>query len=219
MTASPHHTVRETVVGYLALAVLALFLLPLAPFIALAFLWANLRDARLVRLFRRQHPGRFGLLVYSNSPHWKRFIEERWIPLLADRCVVVNWSERSTWAAKHPLEQKVFRRFAGALEFNPIAIVLGRVAPHSERNSRNGSPTTGALDDGAEHMAYAPTAVRWAIGRLLFREREVQVIRFWRAFRDHKHGRHARLRAAELEMFTAFGVTPPDEIGVGQSSD
>ena len=198
-------------VGYLALAVLALFLLPLAPFIALAFLWANLRDAHLVRTFRKERPGRFGLLVYSNSPHWQRFIEERWIPRLEDRAVVVNWSERSTWATKHPLEQKVFRRFAGAFEFNPIAIVLARMeTPRGD--DANGAGAIGARSADAAREAPAVIALRWAIGRLLFRQREVRVVRFWRAFRDHKHGRSARLRAAELEMFAAFGVSPPDEI-------
>lgn len=212
-----HHGVRETVVGYFAVTVLALFLLPLSPFIALAFLWANLRDAHLVRSFRRQHPGRFGLLVYSNSPHWQRFIEERWIPGLADRAVVVNWSERSTWPVTHPLEQKVFHRFAGAREFNPIAIVLARVEPRRDRSSGGEGVAEEVREDGAASTA-AATAVRWAIGRLLFREREVRIIRFWRAFRDHKHGRSARLRAAELEMFAAFGVAPPDEMDVGQRS-
>jgi hypothetical protein len=35
----------------------------------------------------------------------------------------------------------------------------------------------------------------------------VQVIRFWQAFRDYKHGRNRALRAAESELAAAVGVT------------
>ena len=34
----------------------------------------------------------------------------------------------------------------------------------------------------------------------------VHVIRFWRAFRDHKHGKDRALRAAEAELAEAVGV-------------
>jgi hypothetical protein len=34
----------------------------------------------------------------------------------------------------------------------------------------------------------------------------VRVIRFWRAFRDYKHGRDRALRAAEAELASALGV-------------
>jgi hypothetical protein len=35
----------------------------------------------------------------------------------------------------------------------------------------------------------------------------VQVIRFWQAFRDYKHGKDHTLRAAEAELETALGVS------------
>ena len=34
----------------------------------------------------------------------------------------------------------------------------------------------------------------------------VQVIRFWQAFRDYKHGKERALRAAEAELAEAVGV-------------
>ncbi len=55
-------------------------------------------------------------------------------------------------------------------------------------------------------------AVRWAVGRLLFRAREVRVVRFWVAFRDYRHGRSPKLRDAEAELFAAFGLTPPSDL-------
>ena len=188
------------------MGVLLLFLLPLSPFIALAFLWANLQDARLVRRFRARWPGRRGLVIYSNSPHWQAFVEERWLPSLSERAVVLNWSERATWAARHPLEHRLFERFAGSREFNPLAIVFA--APVSASRSPPGEAD--GAGRGEEHQA--GTALRWAVGKVFFREREVRVVRFWRAFRDYRHGRPARLRDAERELFEAFGMAPPGEL-------
>ena len=192
--------IGRTLIAYAALGVLILFLLPLSPFIAFAILWANFQDRRLVRRFRRQWPGRQGLLVYSGSPHWQAFIESRWLPLLGDRLAVVNWSERATWASRHPLEKRLFERFAGSREFNPVAIILG---PAGEPQG----PPDGHPDGDQGELPVR--AIRWAGERMLFREREVRVVRFWRAFRDHKHGRAARLRAAERELFDTIGVSPP----------
>src|SRR4051812_23720078 len=92
------------------------------------------------------------LLVYSNSPHWKQYVEDRWLPKWRDRAVVLNWSERRTWHRGAP-EAALFRAFAGAREFNPLAIVV-------------------SSDD-------------------------IRVVRFWRAFRDFKHGKDRLLRLAE----------------------
>ena len=42
---------------------------------------------------------------------------------------------------------------------------------------------------------------------IVFPERGlVQVIRFWQAFRDYKHGKERALRAAEAELAAAVGV-------------
>lgn len=106
------------------------------------------------------------LLVYSNSPHWQNYIEDRWLPRLRDRVVILNWSERRQWATHQPVEAAIFRGYAGLREFNPLAIVF---------------PQGG----------------------------ETQVIRFWRAFRDFKHGKADALSAAERALFAAAGVDPP----------
>jgi hypothetical protein len=37
----------------------------------------------------------------------------------------------------------------------------------------------------------------------------IKVVRFWRAFRDYKHGRDAALRAAEAALDEALGPAPP----------
>ena len=65
------------------------------------------------------------LLVYSDSPHWRGYVEDTWLSRWGRRAVVLNWSERSTWG-KHPptAEVDLFRAFAGEREFNPLAIVV-----------------------------------------------------------------------------------------------
>lgn len=158
--------------GATVLVILSPVLLAIAavatPFLAAAFVYDRWRAAKLQRAFIAQWgpTGRDLLLVYSNSPHWKDYVESHWLPALTDRAVVLNWSERACWTREHPLEAAVFRQWAGDREFNPIAIVL---------------PRRGA----------------------------VQVVRFWQAFRDHKHGRGTALRRAEQELARILGTSFP----------
>ena len=99
--------------------------------LALPFLgagaWLDRRKRRrLQREFHRQWGGQGKrlLLVYSNSPTWQGYIEENWLPRLDAIAVVLNWSERSTWAERHPLEADIFEAWAGEREFNPLAIII-----------------------------------------------------------------------------------------------
>ncbi len=124
----------------------------------------------VVRGFQRAW-GRGGkdlLLVYSDSPHWREYIERTWIPKWGHRAVLLNWSERSRWQSRWP-EVRLFHAFAGAQEFNPLGIVV---------------PPTG---------------------------RRVLVVRFWRAFRDHKHGNSIPLRKMEGELERALGMGPMEQ--------
>ena len=82
-----------------------------------------------LRFRRRWGPARRVILVYSDSPHWKRHIETHWLPHLREHAVVLNWSERSAWERSHRLEAAVFRHYAGTREFNPVAIVLSGWQP------------------------------------------------------------------------------------------
>jgi len=66
--------------------------------------------------------GRDLLFVYSDSPHWKKYIEEEILPRIQDRAVVLNWSERRNWIRKMTLGSMLFRHFGGYREFNPIAL-------------------------------------------------------------------------------------------------
>ena len=66
--------------------------------------------------------GRDVLFVYSDSPVWHAYIEQRFLPHLGRRAVVLNWSERSRWDIS--LGTLAFRFFGGRREFNPLAVVF-----------------------------------------------------------------------------------------------
>jgi hypothetical protein len=150
----------------------------IAVLVAAAYVGDRWRKSRAVHRFRstwRIH-GKDLLLVYSNSPHWQRYVEENWLPKWGHRAVILNWSERSTWGRSAPAEVALFRAFAGSREFNPLAIVI---------------PPVG---------------------------RDPHVVRFWRAFRDRKHGKDGLLQAAEAELDRHLDTTvaptrPPQPTG------
>ena len=71
--------------------------------------------------------GRDVLFVYSDSPVWRPYIDQRILPRLGDRAVLLNWSERRHW--RPSLARWTFRHFAGSREFNPIAIVFRPCRP------------------------------------------------------------------------------------------
>jgi len=136
-------------------------LLPvILPFLALYGLHYWLWGSFLKWRFRRTWGacGKMGVLVYSDSPHWKEYIESAILPRVADRVVTVNWSLRAQWKHAAPLEVQVFRHWSGSREYNPIAIIVPRR------------------------------------GR-------VQIIRFWQAFRDYKHGRPGPLETQQGLLF------------------
>ena len=66
--------------------------------------------------------GRDVLFVYSDSPIWRGYIDDRIIPLLGERAVVLNWSQRKQW--RPSLARLAFGHFGGSREFNPLAVVF-----------------------------------------------------------------------------------------------
>lgn len=62
------------------------------------------------------------LFVYSDSPIWHDYLDERVLPHLGDRAIVLNWSHRKTW--NESLATAAFRHFGGDKEFNPLAVVF-----------------------------------------------------------------------------------------------
>lgn len=168
---------RSTIGGWVALAGCATFLIGIVlvvvmatgrafPLVlAVAVVVALLGDAArrwylhvLGRRFRREHSGRDLLLVYTDSPHWKEYIESKWVARWRGRTVTLNRSH--PWSRKQP-EAALWLAVAGITDHTPMAIVV---------------PPRG----------------------------KIRVITFFAAFRDFKHGKEQRLRAAEQELENAI---------------
>ncbi len=174
-------TIREKLekVGGYAFIVIIILLLPLI-FVGL-LLWlayASLKGKWYALQALRQWRGKYILLVYSNSRRWQGYFEDKIIPKLQDTAVVLNWSERLTWAWAETLELKIFRHFAGVTRFT-----------YEENGKRK---TSWAGDE------FCPLAV------ILKPWWRPKVIRFWQAFKDYKHGKESGLKAREEELFVAL---------------
>jgi hypothetical protein len=106
-----------------ALIVLLLpFVLPLA-FISLTFYWGH-KFAMYALVWLVWLPkGKDVLLVYSDSPIWSDYMITQVLPLVEERAVVLNWSERKNWSTCS-LRVRVFRTFSGKREFNPLVILF-----------------------------------------------------------------------------------------------
>jgi hypothetical protein len=67
-----------------------------------------------------------GVLVYSNSPNWQQDVEHSILPVVRDRLVILNWSERKRW--RNSLAAWCFRlvNFGRQTGWNPMAIIFPR---------------------------------------------------------------------------------------------
>ena len=107
-------------------------LLALSPLLIVVLVGVTLRKwvrgARLKWRFRRVFgaQGKKAVLVYSDSPNWKDYIEAHMLPSISDRVVTLNWSLRSEWKKRKSLEVEMFEHWGGAREYNPMAIVVPR---------------------------------------------------------------------------------------------
>ena len=119
----------RSVVGILLFIVLLPILLLVLPLYGLCRL---AKGMLLKAKFRRTWgpKGMVAVLIYSDSPNWKQYIEREVLPRVSDRVVVVNWSLRSQWPQPRPIEIQLFEHWGGRREFNPMAIIVpcrGRV--------------------------------------------------------------------------------------------
>jgi hypothetical protein len=128
-----------------------------------------------------------GILIYSNSPNWQPYIEELWLSRVAGKLVVLNWSERHAWGPEVRIEAALFRRL-GHREFNPAAILF------KERSAGN---AFAAWLHAARNLDVA--------GLIAPHTGELELHRFFKAFRDYKHGQGHALIAAEQKLFDSIG--------------
>jgi hypothetical protein len=184
-------SLSKQVAGIGCLVLLVPFIVIASPLILAFALWNHYDTIAIKREFLRRWPGKRGILVYSNSPNWGQYIEQNWLPRIGTKFVLLNWSERSRWAVERSFEARVFRRFAGDREFNPLAIVFLQRVP------------------GATIRAWLNSIQqRELLGVLAPDRHNTAVIRFFQAFRDFKHGKDHLLRTREAELFSLCDDTP-----------
>jgi hypothetical protein len=163
LTASFWKELVVLVVGIIAVIALSPFLL----IVGLGKgIYRAIWGAMLRRRFRRTRgrEGKVAVLVYSDSPNWKEYIEREILPSVRDRVVTLNWSLRSEWKRNPPLEAQMFQYWGGTREFNPMAIIV---------------PPKG----------------------------RVRLIRFWKAFKEYKHGKPHSLTSLREELQEAVRAT------------
>jgi hypothetical protein len=86
--------------------------------VLLYFLWGAILYLTIWLTSKKQ----FVILVYSNSPTWKDYMEREIIPFIRDRAVILNWSERRQW--NNSLAVLAFRYFSGFRNFNPMGMIF-----------------------------------------------------------------------------------------------
>lgn len=116
---------RKVAEGAAIVLFLPLWLPILLPIVAVAVLWHLLHTIVVCLLiwFRWLPKGRDVLFVSSESPVWHDYMEAQILPLVADRAVVLNWSERRKWR-RWSLPVRAFRVFGGWRNFNPIIVLF-----------------------------------------------------------------------------------------------
>ncbi len=103
-----------------------LLLVTVAPFLIIHWAWRLIYGLWLNYRFRRRwkSEGKHILFIYSESPNWMEYIENRIVPSIKQKTVFLNWSKRSEWIKSTPLEAKALFYWGGDSEFNPMAIVF-----------------------------------------------------------------------------------------------
>jgi hypothetical protein len=111
-------------------ALIILLLTVLLPLIVLALtLWLLHRVTLYVLVWVLWLPkGKDVLFVYSDSPIWKEYMTQQLLPLVQERAIVLNWSERSKWR-EWSLPVRVLRSLGGGPDFNPMVILFRPLRP------------------------------------------------------------------------------------------
>ncbi len=119
-------SIRDKIGNILLAPVWLLFVIMVLPILVIYGVWRFFDGLWLNYRFRNKYAseGKHILFVYSESPNWKDYIDENIVPRIKTKAVFLNWSERSEWKKRRPLEAKVLTHWGGDSEFNPMAIVF-----------------------------------------------------------------------------------------------
>ena len=105
---------------------LVAFLLPIwLPILFCVLLWYGFRILCLyLAVWLLWLPqGKDVLFIYSDSPIWHDYMMEQILPLVRERAVILNWSERKKWK-RFSIAVQAFKLLGGDYEFNPLVMVF-----------------------------------------------------------------------------------------------
>jgi hypothetical protein len=111
----------KVLLGILLVIPLLIFLLFVIVVQIIYILWGLLLSIIIRAVWGVQ--GKYILFIHSNSPIWSKYIEEEILPVIQDKAIILNWSERKKWK-NYSLAVIVFRYFKDTKNFNPLAIVF-----------------------------------------------------------------------------------------------
>ena len=69
-----------------------------------------------------------GVLITSDSPGWKQYIEDLWLPRFGSSIQILNWSDQRKW--RRSIYTVLFFRFVGTRENYCPSIILFRGLKH-----------------------------------------------------------------------------------------
>ncbi len=117
----------RTVLAVLAMPFVLVFILPLAV-VAVILHFLNRLAVYLLVWMVWVPQGKDVLVVLSESPIWHDYMSSEIMPLVRERAVVINWSDRKKWP-RWSFAPHVFRAFGGERNFNPLVIVFRPFRP------------------------------------------------------------------------------------------
>ncbi len=84
--------------------------------------WLYGRILLLICIVRMRRTGFRGVMVTSDSPNWRDYIQKNWMPRIGQQFYMLNWSDRRKWEKNLPV--RVFRHFCGTHENYCPSIIL-----------------------------------------------------------------------------------------------
>lgn len=120
MNDKSEHTNENPLKTGLMLSLIALIYIIAIPFLIPGFLRGIYLRFKFHKVAVTE--GKFIIFIYSNSPHWKPYIEEHILPKIQDQSILLNWSDRSRWD-RTSWNVQAFHHWGGDHDFNPLAIV------------------------------------------------------------------------------------------------